>query len=147
MPPVRTVRFRLHRAAVLGAVVLACALLASACGDDDDGGSSGASLELPGTQWVLDTTALGVEGAGDVTATLEFAKQRVSGSDGCNRFSGSYETDGSSLTFGPLAGTQMACIGPADEVGRKVGAALQRVRSATNDGGHSSSRTTAAASC
>jgi heat shock protein HslJ len=35
--------------------------------------------------------------------------QRVSGSTGCNRLSGSYSLRGSGLTFGPLATTKMAC--------------------------------------
>ena len=35
---------------------------------------------------------------------------RVSGSDGCNQITGSYELKGDAITFGKLAGTQMACI-------------------------------------
>lgn len=35
--------------------------------------------------------------------------QRVSGSTGCNRLSGSYSLGGSGLKFGPLATTKMAC--------------------------------------
>ena len=35
--------------------------------------------------------------------------QRATGSGGCNRFTGSYELDGSSLRFGALAGSMMAC--------------------------------------
>lgn len=35
--------------------------------------------------------------------------QRVSGSTGCNRLSGSYSLRGSGLKFGPLATTKMAC--------------------------------------
>ena len=35
---------------------------------------------------------------------------RVSGSDGCNRFSGTYVMKGEAITFGNMAGTQMACI-------------------------------------
>jgi heat shock protein HslJ len=33
----------------------------------------------------------------------------LSGSSGCNRYSGGYSVDGSKLTVGPLASTQMAC--------------------------------------
>ena len=36
---------------------------------------------------------------------------RLTGSDGCNRIVGSYTGDGSSLQFGQLAGTRMACLG------------------------------------
>ena len=35
---------------------------------------------------------------------------RVSGSDGCNRFSGTYIMTGEAITFSKMAGTQMACI-------------------------------------
>lgn len=33
----------------------------------------------------------------------------VTGSDGCNRLTGSYTVEGEALTFGPLIATQMAC--------------------------------------
>jgi heat shock protein HslJ len=38
---------------------------------------------------------------------------RLSGSDGCNRVTGSYERMGAAITFGPTAGTQIACINVA----------------------------------
>ncbi len=41
--------------------------------------------------------------------TLEFADGKISGSGGCNRFMGSYETTGQSLSIGPLASTFKAC--------------------------------------
>ena len=47
----------------------------------------------------------------EVTALFEDGK--VSGTDGCNNYSGSYTVDGSSLTIGPeMMGTMMACPGP-----------------------------------
>jgi heat shock protein HslJ len=63
-----------------------------------------------------------------VSSSIAFARDRVSGNDGCNSFSGTYEADGSKLTFGPLAGTKKACSGPADEVSRAVSAGLGQVR-------------------
>ena len=39
---------------------------------------------------------------------------RFSGSDGCNRITGSYALKGESVTFGQVAGTQMACADTAD---------------------------------
>jgi heat shock protein HslJ len=55
-----------------------------------------------------------VEGAGitipdDVTMTLQFEGDSASGSGGCNRFTGTYEEDRNSISFGPLASTRMAC--------------------------------------
>ena len=41
---------------------------------------------------------------------LDSRSGRVTGSGGCNRLSGSYETSGDALRFGPLMGTQMACL-------------------------------------
>lgn len=44
-------------------------------------------------------------------AHLEFQSGgRFSGSDGCNRVSGSYQLNGDHVTFGQVAATQMACI-------------------------------------
>ena len=40
---------------------------------------------------------------------LDPASRRVSGSGGCNRFTGSYELHGDQLTFGKMASTMMAC--------------------------------------
>ena len=105
------------------------AVIASGCGDEDPTPSAPArGTQLVGTQWVLDVPALGVGDAGSVTSSIAFERDRVSGNDGCNTFSGSYEADGSKLTFGPLAGTKMACGSPADEVSRAVTTALARVR-------------------
>ena len=105
------------------------AVIASGCGDEDTTPSAAArGAQLAGTQWVLDVSALGVSDAGSVSSWIAFERDRVSGDDGCNTFSGSYEADASKLTFGPLAGTKMACGSPADEVSRAVTAGLARVR-------------------
>jgi heat shock protein HslJ len=36
----------------------------------------------------------------------------VSGSDGCNRLTGTYQLKGDRVAFGQMAGTQMACVNP-----------------------------------
>jgi heat shock protein HslJ len=41
---------------------------------------------------------------------MSSADKRVSGSGGCNRFTGSYTLEGDRLKFGQLAGTMMACL-------------------------------------
>ncbi|MFC1702394.1 META domain-containing protein [Pseudomonadota bacterium] len=47
------------------------------------------------------------------TVTAIFGEDRkVSGSSGCNKFSGTYERDGNSIKIGPLAGTRMMCAEP-----------------------------------
>lgn len=50
---------------------------------------------------------------------------RVSGSDGCNRITGSYELKGDSVTFGQMAGTQMECT-TTGEIERAFREALKR---------------------
>ena len=48
-------------------------------------------------------------------AHLQFqAGGRVSGSDGCNRLTGTYQRSGDRLTFGQMAATQMACVDATD---------------------------------
>lgn len=44
--------------------------------------------------------------------TLTFEDGSASGNASCNQYFGSYEIDGSSLTFGPLASTEMFCGEP-----------------------------------
>jgi heat shock protein HslJ len=81
------------------------------------GGSAGPSVptasSLEGTSW--DATEL----AGKPTPKqdpnregyLQFESGgRVSGSDGCNRLTGTYRLDGERVGFGQMASTQMACL-------------------------------------
>jgi heat shock protein HslJ len=49
---------------------------------------------------------------------------RLSGSDGCNRIVGSYTLKGEAVTFGQVAGTQMACPDTSD-VERRFRSALK----------------------
>ena len=49
----------------------------------------------------------------------------MSGSDGCNRITGTYELKGDAVTFGQMAGTQMACIDAAADVERAFREALK----------------------
>jgi putative lipoprotein len=64
---------------------------------------------LAGTSWRLEDLAGTpvVEGA---DATLDFLDgERVAGNGSCNRFTGTAKVSGTSITFGTLAATQMAC--------------------------------------
>ena len=47
------------------------------------------------------------------TLTATFTESEVSGSSGCNTFTGSYTLDGDKLTVGPLASTMKACVDDA----------------------------------
>lgn len=66
--------------------------------------------ELAGTNWTFVSIG-GVPVAADRPAALAFEGDRLSGSAGCNRFSGGYSLAGSTLTAGPLMATKMACPG------------------------------------
>jgi heat shock protein HslJ len=54
----------------------------------------------------------------------------VSGSDGCNQFTGSYELKGDAIAFSQLAATQMACINIGD-IDRTFRDALERTTRVT----------------
>ena len=113
------------RARLLAAVLAAllASVLVTACADDDASGAQPADIE--GVPWVLDSGA-GVDGAAPApTATFEGG--RVTGTTGCNRYSGTYAVEGGRLTIAPGATTMKACPPPADEVERAYLAALGRV--------------------
>jgi putative lipoprotein len=75
-------------------------------------------VTLAGPRWELvelDGRPVDESEADNVAASLLFdaGAMRVSGSGGCNRLTGAYSTDGSSLFFEGVTGTMMACPGPA----------------------------------
>jgi heat shock protein HslJ len=43
-------------------------------------------------------------------------QRRASGFSGCNRFMGAYTLKDGKLSFGPLAGTRMACMTPGGKI-------------------------------
>ena len=92
-------------------------------------------MDLAGTSWVL----VDLEGAtpvGETPPTLAFDDaDGVSGTTGCNQYSGEVTIEGNELTFGPLATTRMACLDNATAAQEQdfVGA-VQSVTSYTIDG-------------
>ncbi len=66
--------------------------------------------ELAGSSWAFISIG-GVAVAADRPTSLRFEGDRISGSAGCNRFSGSYSVNSSTLKAGPLMATKMACPG------------------------------------
>ncbi|MGI9221139.1 MAG: META domain-containing protein [Woeseiaceae bacterium] len=66
-------------------------------------------LELAGTSWQIDD----IDGGGVIDAsnvTLVFPEDgKVVGSAGCNRYFGSVQVDGSTVSFGEAGATMMAC--------------------------------------
>lgn len=57
---------------------------------------------------------------------LDASTQRFSGNDGCNRIMGSYQADMTSLKFGQVASTRMACSPGNEAVSRTFSDALNR---------------------
>ncbi len=90
----------------LMATILVLALPLAACASSDDAGAGGQSSapaqSLAGTAWDLaqyapaGSTALTSVPVG-VKATAEFTADQIAGSSGCNRFTGGYTTDGSTI--------------------------------------------------
>jgi heat shock protein HslJ len=114
--------------AVAALAVAGCSLLSA------DGGATGGTLT--GVSWVLDTYQDGdarvpVPDGVSVDAEFDGTASTVAGSAGCNRYMGPFTQSGSDLTFGPLATTQMACIGPASDVERAYLANLAAAASYT----------------
>jgi len=66
-------------------------------------------FELTDTEWWVED----INGKGVIDrshTTLQFLEQgRVAGDTGCNRYQGSAEITGASISFGPMAGTRKAC--------------------------------------
>jgi heat shock protein HslJ len=99
-------RWSMAAATILGILSLACSQNSTLPAGD-----------VIGTTWtlsqvngeVVDTAAV------NRTPTLMLdADGRASGNAGCNQFGGEYELTGSTLRFGPLAMTRMACPGRMD---------------------------------
>jgi heat shock protein HslJ len=116
----------MRRVRILTAV--AAALLASlavaACGDDEAAGTQPADIE--GVPWVLEHGA-GIQDGAGAAPTATFDGGTVSGTTGCNRFTGTYVIEGGRMSIAPGATTRKACEPPADAVERAYLAALGRV--------------------
>ena len=85
--------------------LLLTALSSCSSGDDDS---------LAGTSWML--VSYGSPRATSTPvreATIKFDDSgTVSGTTGCNSYGGEYEVDDDSVSFGPIAATEMACLDP-----------------------------------
>jgi len=73
---------------------------------------------LENTYWKLtylgDAPVVAPERQRDAHFILHPSDKRVSGSGGCNRFTGGYELEGDRLSFGRMAATMMACADAMD---------------------------------
>jgi putative lipoprotein len=89
---------------------------------------------LAGTSWRVEDLG-GEKVPADAEGTLDFPDAgRVAGRAFCNRFSGKVETSGSSIRFGPLAVTKMACGQSANEREARFLQALHKAERYSLDG-------------
>jgi heat shock protein HslJ len=96
--------------------------------------SAAEPASLDGTAWVL-TGLPGHTLVPDSSVTLQFSEGRLSGSDGCNRYAGSYSVKNSVLAVAPnLASTQMACMPDINAQAQAYIAALTGAKSYRIDG-------------
>lgn len=114
-----------------GRVLWLAALALAACAAPRPGaGVLGAPLA--GTEWRLEELngqpALVPPGGGP-TLAFEAGESRVSGTGGCNQFSGPYTQDEFSLRIGPLVATRRACVD--DALNRQEAAYLRALESTT----------------
>jgi len=99
-------RARTGPALRIAAAAVAAASLAAGClpgGDDNANGG------LVGTSWTVMSIA-GTSTVQGAEPTMTFAEDgTVSGSDGCNRYTGPFRTDGDRISIGRLASTLIGC--------------------------------------
>jgi heat shock protein HslJ len=89
---------------------------------------------IPGTRWT------GIVAGNTDPRTLpriEFAEEgRVVGYTGCNMLSGTWRKDGDAIRVGSVATTKRLCVGPENEVERRLLAAMRPESKVTHDGRH-----------
>ena len=111
------------RSVVLTLVLAACVAACAPIGADD------ANRPIENTSWTV-TSIAGASTLADARPTLAFAADgTVSGSTGCNQYSGAYRRDGGSLSFGGIASTLIGCDG---ERGRQETAFLAALNGAAS---------------
>ncbi len=85
-----------------------------------------ATSELDGTSWIAQE--LSGKEVSDADITIQFDQGRMSGSDGCNRFTSSYTATDGALTVAPgMGGTMMACPEPVMELASNFTSSLAQV--------------------
>jgi len=126
------------RSAIAVSLVLV-GLALGACGGDDGSGSDGDTQDpaaLEGESWILTQmlTAGGQTEIVDVGVSASFDGTTISGNSGCNSYNASYEATGAQISFGPIAGTKMACSEPEGSTEARFLQLLEGVASYEVDG-------------
>jgi heat shock protein HslJ len=96
-----------------GPLLIALTLIAVACGSPLDDNANGG---LANTSWTV-TSVGDVASIAATRPTMAFAPDgTVTGNSGCNQYSGTYRTDGSSIRITNVASTMMMCAGPGADI-------------------------------
>lgn len=103
---------------LLGMFVSACVSVGDTSSDTQGnlpevGGRPSQPDPLDGTAWKLLHYRKTRVSEG-ITITAIFEKGTMSGSSGCNSYSGTYQIDGSEITISSIVITLMACMDPAE---------------------------------
>lgn len=114
------------------ALVSLIALLATACLGSDFADSLEGTWQM--TSGTVDGEAIPLVESHPIT--IEFEGAQLSGTASCNRYSGEFDLDGATITIGPVAMTEMACV-PEEtmEAEALFGQGLTRVDTVTMDEG------------
>ncbi len=114
---------------ILAVLAITMTLLTASCVP-----AAQASPTLDGTGWLLATLAAQTL-LPDRPVTLNFEAGKISGTDGCNRYSGSYTGNDGRLSVGKeIISTKMACPGPVAQQAMAYMSALARASAYQRDG-------------
>jgi heat shock protein HslJ len=92
--------------------VLTIAGVVGACSPDS---AAPSAATLAGTSWTV-ATINGGRVIANAPPTMEFSTdRRVSGTTGCNQYSGLFSIEGNRITVGAMASTQMLCASASTE--------------------------------
>ena len=116
-------RFISARAAIVATACIS-ALAAAACAN------SAPRADLSGTSWAGESVA----GEPVSGPTIEFARDRISGTGGCNRFFGGYSAEAGRISFSEIGATRMACEPDIMAREGQFFAALNSAQSYSRDG-------------
>ncbi len=125
----------LYRPALVLTTALAASLHLLGCASGN--AADAPPLRLDASSWVVATLRGSALVTGQ-TVTLRFEQGRVTGSDGCNRYSAAYRQDGpADLSIDPSThiSTQMACPPPVEQIASAYRLALAQTRNVRLDAG------------
>jgi heat shock protein HslJ len=105
-----------RRLLTVALAVVAVLATMTGCGSSSGSRSSTTTPTIEGTAWQLGLGTLTLPGLDAARPTMRLEAGKVSGSTGCNSYTGSYTLEGAALSFGGIASTAMACSPARDAI-------------------------------